>query len=226
MPSELGVTPEQFLEDFAVWARTQAESWGVLMPEGAITVAELIEQDGLEREPSAEDFARWASRLPGHAQVVEIAARLAVPAGTRQVGPEAVPLLEAWAEAAPVAEEPHRLLARFYLDQESPEMQSRAVAHLEFLDARAQYTPAYAAALAKRYAETGEKALAVRKAERAVSIAPYDADQRELAARVTLVAGLYESTQRHLEALAMIEPDRALHGVRLERVRELIKAGK
>jgi tetratricopeptide (TPR) repeat protein len=135
-------------------------------------------------------------------------------------------LLEAWARAVPIAEEPHRLLARYYLEQEDAAEQDRALPHLEFLDARAQYTPAYAAALAKRYAEIGENEKAVAKGERAVSIAPYDADQRELAARVTLVAGLYEDTQRHLDALTMIEPERTQHQVRLERVRELIAAKK
>ena len=226
MPSELGVSPEQFLEEFKVWAREKAEAWGVMMPADALTIAELIEQDKIEGVPSAEDFVRWAEQLPDHAEIVEIAARMAVPAGTREIGPEVVPLLEAWAKAVPIAEEPHRLLARYYLEQEDAAEQDRALVHLEFLDARAQYTPAYAAALAKRYAEIGEKEKAVAKGERAVSIAPYDADQRELAARVTLVAGLYEDTQRHLDALTKIEPDRTQHQVRLDRVRELIEAKK
>ncbi len=226
MPSELGVSPEQFLEEFKVWAREEAEAWGVMMPADALTIAELIEQDKIEGVPSAEDFARWAEELPDHAEIVEIAARMAVPAGTREIGAEVVPLLEAWARAVPIAEEPHRLLARYYLEQEDAAGQDRALSHLEFLDARAQYTPAYAAALAKRYAEIGEKEKAVVKAERAVSIAPYDADQRELAARVTLIAGLYEDTERHLDALTKIEPDREQHRVRLDRVRELIEAKK
>ncbi len=226
MPSELGVSPEQFLEEFKVWAHGQAAGWGVVMPEDSITIKELIEQDKLEDTPDTDDFVRWASELPDHAEIIEIAARLTVPAGTRAIGAEDVPLLESWAGAVPVAEEPHRLLARYYLEQESTQLQDRAIEHLEFLDARAQYTPAYAAALAKRYAEIGEKEKAVDKAERAVSIAPYDADQRELAARVTLVAGLYEDTERHLDALTKIEPDRSLHQTRLERVRELVEANK
>lgn len=224
MPSELGVTPEQFLEEFTVWARQQAEAWGVLMPGDAVTIAELIEQDGLAHPPEAADFARWAEELPDHPEIVEIAAKLAVPEGTRELAPEVVEKLEAWARAVPVAEEPHRLLARHYLEQADAEAQGRAEAHLEFLDARAQYTPAYAAALAKRYAEAGRTELAINKAERAVSIAPYDADQRELAARVALVAKKYADAERHLDALTRLEPDVAAHKARLERVRELDKA--
>lgn len=226
MPSELGVTPEQFLEDFKVWARAEAEAWGLIMPADAVTIEELIEQDGLADAPGEADFARWASELPGHAMIAEIAARLAVPKGTREVEPGDVPTLEAWAQAVPVAEEPHRLLASYYLAQDEESMHDLALAHLEFLDARAQYTPAYAAALAKRYAETDEKEKALAKAERAVSVAPYDADQRELAARVALVAGKYTDAERHLDALTKIEPDRPQHGARLARVRELIEAKK
>ena len=101
-----------------------------------------------------------------------------------------------------------------------------ALGHLEFLDARAQYTPAYAAALAKRYAENGAKEKAIAKAERAVSIAPYDADQRELAARVNLVAGRLADTERHLDALTKLEPEIKQHATRLERVRELMAKNK
>lgn len=221
MPSELGVSPEQFLEEFKVWARAEAEAWGVIMPADAITIAELIEQDKLEGVPSPEDFARWARELPGHAEITEIAAKLAMDGG-RSASPAVVPMLIAWADAVPVAEQPHRLLARYYLDRGDEASQDKAIVHLEFLDARAQYTPAFAAALAKRYAEVGEKQKAVVKAERAVSIAPYDADQRELAARIALVAGNYADAERHLDALTKIEPEIAQHATRLARVRELV----
>ncbi len=193
MPSELGVTSEQFLEEFKEWAFEEAEAWGVLHTDtearGTETAVELM--------LSTDDWVRSTDSLD---------------------------LLEEWAEAVPVAEEPHRLLSKYYLEQDDPELQTKANHHLEFLDARAQYTPAYAASLAKRYAESGEKELAFDKAERAVSIAPYDADQRELAARVALVAGKFVDAERHLDALVRLEPDRPQHKERLERIRELIKA--
>ena len=55
-----------------------------------------------------------------------------------------------------------------------------------------------------------------------MSIAPYDADQRELAARIALVAGNYADAERHLDALTQIEPEIAQHVTRLARVRELM----
>ena len=191
------------------------------MPADAITIAELIKQDKLDGVPDTDDFVRWAGELPGHAEITEIAAKLAMDGG-RSASPEVVPMLIAWADAVPVAEQPHRLLARYYLDRGDEASQDKAIPHLEFLDARAQYTPAFAAALAKRYAEVGEKQKAVVKAERAVSIAPYDADQRELAARIALVAGNYADAERHLDALTQIEPEIAQHVTRLARVRELM----
>jgi Flp pilus assembly protein TadD len=192
MPSELGVTSEQFLDEFKDWALDEAEAWGVLHADKDSRATESAVQLML----STEDWVQSKDSLD---------------------------LLREWAEAVPVAEEPHRLLSRYYLGQEDAEQQAMANEHLEFLDARAQYTPAYAASLAKRYAESGEKELAFLKAERAVSIAPYDADQRELAARVALVAGKYVDAERHLDALVKLEPDRPQHVERLERVRELIK---
>jgi len=192
MPSELGVTSEQFLEDFKEWAQTEAETWGVL-------------------------------RSDKDARAIETAIKLLMSTGGWTTTDETAESLKEWAEAVPVAEEPHRLLARYYLAQDDAESQAKAIVHLEFLDARASYTPAYAAALAKRYAESGEKELAFIKAERAVSIAPYDADQRELAARVALVAGKYTDAERHLDALVRLEPDRPQHVERLERVQEIVK---
>lgn len=191
MPSEIGVTPDAFLEEFRVWARDEVRSWG-LAPNN---------EEAKEAEARARDLVKRDGR---------------------SITAETAEALETWADLVPVAEEPHRLLARYYLDQENGE--ARASEHLEFLDARAQYTPAYAAALAKHYAESGETERALDKALRAVSIAPYDADQRELAARVALVAGEFDEAEHQLEALTMIEPDRDTHRARLEKVRELAAA--
>lgn len=193
MPSELGVTSEQFLDEFRAWAMEKVVAWGL--------------SDDNEK-----------------ARSVEAGIKLLMSTGEWEMNEETAGLLHEWARLVPIAEEPHRLLARHYLKQEDAESQAKATEHLEFLDARAQYTPAYAAALGKRYAESGERDLAYIKAERAVSIAPYDADQRELAARVALVAEKYTEAERHLDALTKIEPDRPMHKERLTRVQELIAA--
>ncbi|HCT45714.1 MAG TPA: hypothetical protein DF699_10920, partial [Phycisphaerales bacterium] len=55
-----------------------------------------------------------------------------------------------------------------------------------------------------------------QSALRAVAIAPFDADQRERAARVALIVEDYEQARHQLEALTIIEPDREIHQRRLD----------
>jgi tetratricopeptide (TPR) repeat protein len=185
---------------------------------------------GVDRETFLAEFTAWAGaqveswglaedalpRVRALAEMIEIAE-----AGSA----DRVALLEEWAEMVPVAERPHRELIKHYLASDDPAEQAKAIPHLEFLDARAQYTPAYAAALATRYAEAGDAERALEKAERAVSIAPFDADQRELAARVALVARDMHAAKRHLMALVQIEPDRPEHKRRVTRLLELMQEG-
>lgn len=222
MPSVLGVDREQFRAQFEAWAKHRVVEWGLALPEGTPTLRELLADlpESDETEPAAM-LGGLLDRYPEHPMLIEAAAQASL-SGRGTLTPETVSLLERWAEAVPVAERPHRELARHFLAQDDPAEQQRAIPHLEFLDARAQYTPAYAAALALRYAEAGRQTLALEKAERATRIAPFDADQRELVARVALMAHDLAAAERHLDALVRLEPDRPEHQRRLERVRQLI----
>ncbi|MEM8756699.1 MAG: tetratricopeptide repeat protein [Planctomycetota bacterium] len=218
MPSVLGVDRDAFREGFEEWAHDQAESWGLIPPEGTLTVQMLAARDGVHRQPTVQQIETWLEEFPDQAGLIELLVSKKLD-GSRTPTPDLVPVLERWAELVPVAERPHRLLSRYYLDSEHPE---RAMPHLEFLDARAQYTPAFASALATRYAEQRRLEEAERKAMRAVTIAPFDADHRELAARVALLRQDLAGAERHLDALTKIEPDRPRHAERLARVRELM----
>lgn len=219
MPSILGIDREAFLDGFTAWAHGQARAWGLLAAEGAPTPATLSARDGLDGRATADDLRRWNGEFPGVPAIIEALAAATIADGA-PLSEADVALLNSWAAAVPVAEKPHRLLARH--EQSSADGgRDRAISHLEFLDARAQYTPAYAAALATRYAESGRNDLALAKAERASGIAPYDATLRELAARVAIVSGAWETAERHLEALVILEPERPEHRGRLARLREL-----
>ncbi|MEM9662458.1 MAG: hypothetical protein AAF937_09135 [Planctomycetota bacterium] len=183
---------------------------------------------GVDRDVFLAEFTAWAEEQAGAwglgADDFDRVAGLMKRASDAEGGTEEkVELLLEWAEAVPVAERPHRDLVRHFLAQDNPAEQARAIPHLEFLDARAQYTPAFAAALATRYAESNRFELAMVKADRAVSIAPFDADQRELAARIALVTQDFETAERHLDALTRIEPDRPEHAARLARIREIMQ---
>ena len=136
-----------------------------------------------------------------------------------------IELLERYAAARPVDPMPHENLARLYLASDEP---WRAIPHLEFLDARATFTGVYAPRRARLHTSRGNRDEAFRYATRATRVAPFDANNREIAAAAAIQAGDLEEAERHILALTEIEPDREQHRLRLDAVRRLIaeRAGR
>ncbi len=163
------------------------------------------------------------SELPTHPELLEVAVDAALAETNGRATQENAELLERYAAARPVDPKPHRLLAQLYLDSGEPQ---RAIPHLEYLDAREQKTPAYASELARRFAAQREFRKALSKAERATQLSPYDARPRELAATVAIQAGELGIAERHIAALTVLEPDRAIHRERLEAVRKRLAAAE
>ncbi len=58
---------------------------------------------------------------------------------------------------------------------------------------------------------------------RAVSIDPYRAELRELAAAIAIEAGRLDVARLHVRHLTLLEPDRPRHTKRLARIEELMK---
>lgn len=210
----LGLDRAGFLEAFTAFARRELVAWGMWPPEGQPRLADL-RGDGVEqrREPTPEQVRMWLEQYPDHPEVLELAVRSAL-AETQGAPTEALrPLLERYARARPVDPMPHRHLARLALAADDPE---RAVPHLEYLDAREEKSPTYAAQLATIAARLGRLDEARDKAERATRLAPYSAANRELAAAVAVQRRDYPAARRHIEFLIELEPDRAIHRQRLE----------
>ncbi|MGE3107580.1 MAG: hypothetical protein AB7G11_01225 [Phycisphaerales bacterium] len=201
-------------------------------PRAADRVAEVIRdlagalQDAAQEhdrelpEPDKQMVSRWLEAHPAHPDVLELAVRIELAdAPNQSATPGMAPLLERYAQARPVDPLPHQQLAKLYLSD--PATAPRAIEHLEWLDAREQKTSAYAAELAKRYAAAGDWDKARAKAERATQVAPYDAGNRELAATVAIRRKDYDAAERHLSAVAMLEPSVELHKQRLEALKRL-----
>ena len=255
MSRVLGVSGEDFVREFEVWARGDARSWGLLATPSIpdLLVRETLADDdrrakavgdlarfaagadaaaaGLAAprpfeldvvEPDEAMAARWLEEHPAHPDVLELNVLYALKGSGGEPTAEMIPLLERYAEARPVDPMPHKHLARLYLAGDDA---SKAVAHLEFLDAREQKSPAYAVELSKQYAALEEWERAGVKAERATQIAPFDANKREFAASVALQRGDLETAERHILALTDLEPQHEVHRARLSRVREL-RGGK
>jgi tetratricopeptide (TPR) repeat protein len=171
-------------------------------------------------EISDEQLAAWLAEHPDHPDLVEedLRRRLARGAGASD---ELIADLERLTRLRPVDPFPHRKLAQIYLDGPTPEA---AIPHLEELDVREQKTPVYARELATLYRRQGDTGRALDKAVRAVTMNPYHAQNRELAAAVAIEARRLDEARLHVKALTLLEPDRPQHERRLQRLDELIGA--
>lgn len=221
----LGLTPAAFRDAFLVWGGEQLVEQGLMLPEGVPDVVELLTGamgDAAGRGAGMPDPGVVDSLLeqyPEHPQLLDLKIGLAFADAGERLSDEQIVLLERAMAARPADDAPHRRLARHYLAAEGFAERALAVEHLEFLDVREINSPAYAAELADLYGKLGDTARAQAKAERASGIAPFDANQREQAARMALLAGDRAAAERHLTALTIIEPDREIHRRRLGALR-------
>ncbi len=221
IPAVLKVSREEFFTGFREHARRALVEWGMITPEGVPSVKDLARRDaGGDEEPPAPDEARlegWLNEHPEHPELLRLLVQARLKAARDAVTPELVPLLERYARARPVDPLPHRLLARHELSQAGEGGAAPgAIPHLEYLDAREQHNPSFSMELSRQYQRAGDARRAMLKAERAVSISPYDATIREFAATTALRGGDESAAERHVRALVAIEPDRPVHQQRLE----------
>ncbi len=224
--SELGVSREQFFEQFKIWARAQCQQWGTIPADGVPSVLELLKAEGGPSpdspagsaqggEPTPELVSTWLEKYPDDPDLVRLAVGFELAEHQGQADESMIPMLEHLAAVRPIDHMPHKQLARLYLASSDP---SKAIAHLEFLDQREQYLTTYAIELAKRYAGIKDWQRAASKAERACRIAPFDPTVRELAATIAVQMKDYATAKRHIEAMVALEPDQAVHKKRLEAI--------
>lgn len=221
----LKVSREAFLAEFKAWAGERLIAWGVRLPEGTPSVEELATREGAggeeateKKEPTPEMIEAWVHKYPEHPDVLLLAIRASLAQSGGKPTQELVPRLELYATRRPVDPLPHQLLARYYLDTPGEDA-GRAIPHLAWLDEREQSSTSFTKELARLHAERQEWDAAMRCAERAVGIAPYDAPTREFAATIALRAGALADAERHIWALTVLEPTREVHAQRLEAVR-------
>jgi cellulose synthase operon protein C len=231
----LGVSREAFMDAFTPWAERQVRAWGMIPPEGMPEAEEVLVEVAREtgagqngeipEDPTLGMWTKALERHPTHPDLLFGVIRDSLKESRGTPTAELVPTLEAYAKARPVDPLPHKLLTTWFLSgggKDAPDASARVIAHLEFLDAREQYTPAYATELANRYGVLGDMDKAWAKALRAVRIAPYDARTRELAATVAILRKDYEAAAWQLDALRALEPDRdSIHSQRIEALRKL-----
>ncbi|HZW09814.1 MAG TPA: hypothetical protein VFF69_07915, partial [Phycisphaerales bacterium] len=216
MPRVLGIRQDEFFADFKAWAGGELREAGMLPPEGAPLLGDLLAEP---ESASPEEIESLLAQHPEHPELLGLAVRRTVDEAGGEPDAAMIPLLERYAGARPVDPAPRKLLARLALRGEMDDAPGRAIEHLEFLDERELRSPAYALALAERYALAGDLGRAWAKATRAKLIAPFDPGAREQAARIAMLRGDLAGAERELVALTKIEPDRELHQRRLGALR-------
>lgn len=233
----LGQSRAAFFTDFKAWAEQQLIAWGMRTPQGTPDARTLIEQAmapgvrkgdaGIELlEPLSPEQAvvRALEDHPEHPQLLALAIDAALEARRGVPDESMIDLLERAAAARPMDDRPQRALARVYLTMNTPESRDLAIPHLEWLDVREVHSPAFASELAHLYAERQEWDLARAKAQRVARLAPFDADTRELAARVAIATKDWDEARHQLNALISIEPDREIHRKRMEALEAMATA--
>jgi cellulose synthase operon protein C len=243
----LGTPRERFVPEFKAWMKGKLEQWGMLPTEANPSVTQLLERERNQKplgekpegerpegekpegeKPDAESangatpeqLAAWIKAMPSNPFVLEQQVSQALKTSRGEATEEMLPLLERYAAARPVDPLPHKVLASYLLANGRG---AEAVEHLEYLDAREQRSPGFAAELAKRYAAAGDMQRALAKASRATQVAPYDASYRELAAAIAIRAKAFGEAERHIRALIALEPDREVHKQRLEALLKMSK---
>lgn len=226
MQAVLGMTREQFMQDFLEWAQAQVKSWGLAAEPDVATLLPAREGEGDRAPIDAAAIERALDASPDHPDLLEIAARRAVAeadakgSAQGQLGDRERDLLRRLAMARPFDPWPHQQLARDALGRGDAQS---AVPHLEFLDARTDSEPSFALELARIARADGSPAKAASHAERAVRIDPYDPAMRELAASMAIEGGDMRTARRHIAALVTLEPSNARHAERLVRVDALLE---
>jgi tetratricopeptide (TPR) repeat protein len=183
-------------------------------------------------------LAALLTQYPNHPDLIEITLRRAKEAVAANAGGSPAlddatrSLLERYATLRPVDPLPHRMWARYApsIAQETATIgtgtgaantDATALEHLRALDVVADKDNAFAIAISRNRRAAGDLAGAGDSAERAVRMNPFDATVRELAAAIAVEAGRLDRAERHIQALVVLEPDRALHRKRLAKIAEL-----
>ncbi|MEL7473662.1 MAG: hypothetical protein AAGK04_10130 [Planctomycetota bacterium] len=165
----------------------------------------------------------WLARYPDHPDLLQLEIERILDRTGGLPRAEHMALIERYAGRRPIDPLAHRVLAQMYLDGvgerlDPPVGPEGAIPHLEWLDAREIHSPSYASELARRYAAQRDWGRATDKIERALSIDPFNAPLRELAATIAIQAGSLDQAAHQIEALAMLEPDRSIHQRRLDAI--------
>jgi predicted Zn-dependent protease len=194
-----GEDADAFMASFDDWARDQVRQWG-LGPHETIKGVSQLDATAVEA---------LLAQHPDHPDLLKRAAQLATERGDAEAARRAVLRYEA---ARPVDPWSHEMLAQLAAATGRPH---EAIAAMEQLDRQEQSSGRWSYQLAQAYRRSNMLDRAAGAAERALHREPYNGTFRELAATIALQRGDRYAALHQLESIALLEPDRAIHFVRL-----------
>jgi tetratricopeptide (TPR) repeat protein len=200
-----GQNAKQFMELFHAWAKQEVTAWGMDPPPDERITALLKRKDAHR----AAELDSLLSEFPNQPDLLRLAAVRALDGDDALAAREAV---LRYAAARPVDPWPHRQIVLLAGRTGRP---AEAIASLEMLDRVDNESGSWSHQLALVHRARGELAQASAASQRALWREPYNATYRELAAALALQRKAVDEGVFHLESMAILEPDRATHQVRL-----------
>jgi len=200
-------SPEQFMSGFEVWAMDQVRQWGLDERPASERLEQILANE--DEVASIEEVMQLLEEHPDHPDLLEAVAR-------RAVEVEDVETARQWVEnyhrARPVDPWPHEAMVQLAAKENNL---PKAIPAMVELDRRENRSGMWAHQLAQLHRQADELDDAAHFIRRALLREPYNARYRELAATIALQNQNMEHAIHQLESLALLEPDRAQHHIRL-----------
>jgi len=208
-----GQEPAVFMTGFKAWAGTEVKSWGMAKrADDEAIIAKLkkvTKSDGAVVEALLKEH-------PDHPELLRLAASNAM-IGLDLV--KARTAVQRYAAARPADPWSHEALLELAVDGEQID---EAIASLNALDYIESSSSKWALKLAELYRKQGRFDQAARAIHRALHREPYTASLRELAAAILIQNKDLPTAAHHVRALTLLEPDRAVHQIRLAALYQLM----
>ncbi|MEM9418974.1 MAG: tetratricopeptide repeat protein, partial [Planctomycetota bacterium] len=203
-----GYTTSAFMDAFRGWAENEVRTWGLDQVETNEEAAAVLAAGG-QGTPTNTIVALLEAHGNNHPDLLKLVAERAAEGGD----PDQTRLwLNRYAQARPVDPWPHKVLTQLAFDLGRPE---EALGSLQLLERSDTYTSSWSRQLAELHRSAGRLDAAQRSITRALYCEPYSAPLREFAATIALQRRDLATAAFQVEALEILEPDRAQHPTRL-----------
>lgn len=208
-----GASADAFFDAFHAWAGKQIDAWGL----GEYPASDRLKEVLANKGPIAtdEELFLLLAEHPLHPGLLKLMAQRALAGTDREAAVEAVQMyrearpIDPWADRALVS------LAMEAAEESDAGFDQAAIDALRRLDKLDNRMGDWAFQLASVLRKRGEYAHAYDAIMRSLQREPYNGTYRELAATIALQAGNTDRAVRHLQAMPKLEPDRAIHYLRL-----------